>query len=357
MLKQVQLSDLISQFGGELVGDDVCVSRVNTLEKASEGEIGFLANPKYRKQLSDTKASAVIVSPDAVELLSGRSGIVTKNPYLYFARVTTFLAAPIPHPMGIDTSVVIDASVSLGKSVSIGAHVSIGAGATLGDQVVIHPGCRIAPGVSIGSGTILYPNVVVYHDCSIGEGCIVHAGAVIGSDGFGLAWAGEGWLKIPQIGRVLIGNRVEIGANTTIDRGAIDDTIIADGVKLDNQIQIAHNVKVGQNTAMAGCVGVAGSAVIGANCTLGGSAMILGHLELADGVNVMAGTLVGKSIRQPGVYTGQYPFQKHEDWLHNAAHLRRLDELSQKIKQLESALKQVQLTSANESQGQENEHD
>ena len=211
----------------------------------------------------------------------------------------------------------------IGKRARIAAHAQVGAGCCVGDDV------------TIGESSRLHANVSVYHDCRIGARCIVHAGAVIGADGFGIALDDGAWRKIPQIGRVIIGDEVEIGANTTIDRGALDDTVIADGVKLDNQIQIAHNVKIGAHTAIAACVGIAGSATIGSRCSLGGAAMIYGHITIADNVNVSAGTLVMKSLDRPGTYTGVYPFSSHERWLKNAAHLRQLDQLVHRVRELE----------------------
>jgi len=211
--------------------------------------------------------------------------------------------------------------------------------------VTIHPGCVIGDGVSIGDDSIVYPNVVVYHDCVIGRRAIIHAGAIIGADGFGFAKDGERWVKIPQIGRVVIGDDVEIGANTSIDRGALDDTVIADGVKLDNQIQVGHNVQLGEHTALAGCVGIAGSTRIGKRCTVGGAGMIIGHLELADDVHVSAGTMVTRSLRRPGQYTSIFPLEEHQEWLHNAAQIKRLAKLADRVAELEKKLELMEKTS------------
>lgn len=339
------LSEVVAKLGGELHGEDVRISGIASLEAAGMGEISFLANPKYRKQLASTQAGAVIVSADALADLR-KPAIVCRNPYLYFAKVSSLLN-PVTKPSpGRHVSVVVAASARIDATAAIGALATIGENAVIGPGVVIGAGCRIGDGVSIGADSCLYPNVVIYPQCVVGERVIIHAGAVLGADGFGLAWDQDHWFKIPQIGRVVIGNDVEIGANTTIDRGALGDTVLADDVKLDNQIQIAHNVQIGAHTALAGCVGVAGSTRIGAHCTFGGSAMVLGHLEIADRVNVMAGTLVGKSIKQAGTYTGWYPVQKHEDWLSNAAHLRHLDKLAQKVKALERQLATLGVTAA-----------
>jgi len=333
----VLLSELVRRFGGELQGEDVAISQVSALDTAGAADLGFLSNPKYRKQLQDSRAGAVVLGADAQDA-TDKPRLVVKQPYLYFARVSAFLnPGPCLAP-GISPAAAVAGSAQIDASAHIAAQVTIGEGVRIGRNVVVQAGCRIGDGVTLGEGVLLYPNVVIYHDCHLGERVIVHSGAVIGADGFGNAWDGEAWFKIPQIGRVMIGNDVEIGASTTIDRGALGDTVIEDGVRLDNQIQIAHNCRIGRHTAMAGCVGVAGSTHIGAYCTFGGSAMILGHLEIADKVNVMAGTLVGKSILKAGTYVGQYPVQSHADWLANASHLRRLDALAQKVKELERQL-------------------
>ncbi|HEY9102104.1 UDP-3-O-(3-hydroxymyristoyl)glucosamine N-acyltransferase [Chitinimonas sp.] len=329
-----RLSDFVAKLGGELVGDDLAIRQVAALETARADELGFLANPKYRKQLADSAVGAVVLAPEASEL-TDKPRIVVKNPYLYFAKVSALLNPPVRPDNGVHPSAIVAPDASLADDVSIGPYVTIGAGARIGSGTVIEAGCRIGAGVEIGEGGWLYPNVVIYHGCQLGQRVTIHSGVVIGADGFGNAWDGEAWFKIPQIGRVLIGNDVEIGASTTVDRGALGDTVLEDGVRLDNQIQIAHNVHIGKHTAMAGCVGVAGSTHIGAYCTFGGSAMILGHLEIVDRVNVMAGTLVGKSVLKPGTYVGQYPVQSHEDWLANASHLRRLDAMAQRLKELE----------------------
>jgi len=330
----LRLSHIVARLGGELVGDDAEIRQVATLEAAKPDELAFLANPKYRKQLDDTQAAAVVLGQQSRDLTL-RPRIVAANPYLYFAQVSALLNPPHVPAAGVHPTAWVAPDACLAPGVSIGPHASVGQGARLGANVVIEAGCRVGDGVEIGDDSRLFPSVVIYHDCLLGQRVVVHANAVIGSDGFGNAWTGEGWYKIPQIGRVRIGNDVEIGASTTIDRGALGDTVIEDGVRLDNQIQIAHNVHIGRHTAMAGCVGVAGSTRIGAYCTFGGSAMILGHLEIADRVNIMAGTLIGKSILKAGTYVGQYPVQSHEDWLANASHLRRLDAMAKRLKELE----------------------
>ena len=313
------------------------VSQIATLDSAQAGNIAFLANSKYRAQLATTRAGAVILSEadaDATEL----PRIVCDNPYSYFAKLSAFLN-PLPAaPAGVHPSAVVGAGASVAKSAHIAANVVIGEGARIGADCVIMEGCSIGAGAVIGENVRLYPRVVIYHGCVLGNNIIAHSGVVIGADGFGIAMEEGRWLKIPQIGRVVIGNDVEIGANTTIDRGALDDTVIEEGVKLDNQIQIAHNVRIGAHTAIAGCVGIAGSATIGKYCRIGGSAGILGHLQIADYVEIASFTLIGKSIREKGSYSGIFPFSSNQEWRKNAAHLRHLDKLADRIKQLEQQM-------------------
>lgn len=332
------LAEIVARFGGRVAGDaSTVISQVATLEGASVKQIAFLANSKYRKQLESTRAAAVIVSESDSEATT-LPRIVCDNPYSYFAKLSAFLN-PFPslNP-GIHPSAVIGENARVSADAYIGEFVSIGRGASIGTGSVIMAGCSIGENATIGNNTRLYPRVVVYHDCIVGNNVIVHSGVVIGADGFGFAMENDAWLKIPQIGRAIIGNDVEIGANTTIDRGALDDTVIEDGVKLDNQIQIAHNVRIGAHTVIAGCVGIAGSATIGRYCRIGGSAGILGHLSIADGVEISSFTLIGKSIREKGTYSGIYPFSEKDVWLKNAAHLRHLDDMASRIKHLEKEL-------------------
>lgn len=333
-----RLEDIAERFGGRVLGNaDTTIEQIATLETAQAEHIAFLASSKYRAQLANTRAGAVIVS-EADAGATQLPRIVCDNPYTYFARVSTFLNPPAQDLPGIHPSAVIEDGAQIDPSAHIGPHVAIGAGARIGVRSVIMAGCSIGAGVSIGEDARLYPRVVVYHDCVLGNRLIAHSGVVIGADGFGIAMDEGRWLKIPQIGRVVIGDDVEIGANTTIDRGALDDTVIGDGVKLDNQIQVAHNVRIGAHTAIAGCVGIAGSTTIGHHCRIGGSAGILGHLRIADHVEISSFTLIGKSIRESGSYTGIYPFSKNEEWRNNAAHLRHLGELADKVKALQQEI-------------------
>jgi UDP-3-O-[3-hydroxymyristoyl] glucosamine N-acyltransferase len=333
----IQLDEIVARFGGDLVGDGTkVVSGLATLAHAGPSELSFLSNPKYQSQLTDTRAAAVIVSPESAAACAV-AAIVTPHPYLYFARVARWMNSPVRPVPGAHASAVVESP--LPASVSVGPHAWIGEGAIIGENVVIGAGCMIGAAAMIGADSMLHPNVNIAVGCRIGARAIIHSGAVVGSDGFGFAREDDGnWLKIPQVGLVLVGDDVEIGANTTIDRGALDDTVIGDGVKLDNQIQIAHNVQIGANTAIAGCVGIAGSARIGRRCTVGGGAIILGHIELADDVHVSAGTLVAKSIKHPGSYTGTVPFMSHDEWLKNFSRVRHLDAMADKIRALESRL-------------------
>ena len=339
----MRLDEIVARLGGQLEGDgSIVVSQVATLVSAQSGQIAFLANPKYRQQLQSTGASAVIVPPKFADDIS-LPRIIHPNSYAYYARVVGLLNPPDTRPRGVHPSAVAHSDVP--ASASVGENVVIGMNVVIGDNVTLYPGCVVGDGVSIGDDSVLYPNVVVYQHCVIGKRAVVQAGAVIGSDGFGFAKEGDSWVKIPQIGRVVVGDDVEIGANTSIDRGALDDTVIGDGVKLDNQIQIAHNVVVGNHTAMAGCVGVAGSTRIGQRCTIGGAGMIIGHLELADDVHISAGTMVTKSLRQPGQYTSIFPLESHDEWLQNAAQIKRLAKLAERVSELEKKLELMEKTS------------
>jgi UDP-3-O-[3-hydroxymyristoyl] glucosamine N-acyltransferase len=333
---ELRLDEIVARLGGEIVGaGGTVICRIAALEAAGAGDLAFLANPKYRSQLATTRAEAVIMAPPMAPEL--KTAILTPQPYLYFARVAQWLnPEPLPAP-GVHPSAVVEGSVA--SDACIGPNVWIGRGAEIGAGVVIGPNCSIGESVAIGAGSRLAANVTLYARSRIGDRCLVHSGAVIGADGFGFAREADGaWVKIPQTGRVLIGDDVEIGAGTTIDRGALDDTVIGDGVKLDNQIQVGHNVRIGAHTAMAGCVGIAGSAVIGARCTVGGGAIILGHLRIADDVDISAGTLIAKSIPKSGNYSGAVPFLEHGDWLRNFARLRHLDAMADKIRALEQRL-------------------
>ena len=337
----VRLEEIVARFGGCLRGDgSTVVERIAPLDMAGPADLSFLTHPRYRSRLAPPRAAAVIVPPEA-EGDCRVASIVTPQPYLYFARVAQWLN-PRPRPAaGVHPTAVVEAQIP--ASASIGAHAWIGPAAVIGENVVIGANCSVGEGVALGADSWLHANVSVYADCRIGARALIHSGAVIGSDGFGFAREADGsWVKIPQTGRVIVGDDVEIGAGTTVDRGALADTIVEDGVKLDNQIQVAHNVIIGAHTAMAGCVGIAGSTRIGRRCTVGGGAIILGHLSIADDVNISAGTLVAKSIAKPGTYTGTVPFLEHGEWLRNFAHLRQLEAMADKIRALEKRLQALE---------------
>lgn len=333
--KSYSLREITARFGGEIAGDSgVEVRRVATLESATPESIAFLTNERYLPQLRTTRAGAVIVGQSARDA-TRLPRIVCANPYAYFARVSALFNPARPPRPGVHASAVVDSSAKIAEDTEIGPCVVVGRNARIGAGCVAGAGCCIGDDVTIGSGSTLHANVTIYHDCVIGERVILHSGVVIGADGFGIALEEDRWVKVPQIGRVVIGNDVEIGANTTVDRGALDDTVIEEGVKLDNLIQIGHNVRIGAHTAIAGCAGVAGSAKIGRYCRIGGASGIAGHLVIADHVEISAYTLIAKSIDRPGTYTGAYPFEPHPQWRRNAAQLRHLYELTQRIRALE----------------------
>ncbi len=319
------LASIVAELGGELHGEaSLVVTGLAPLEAATPQQISFLSNPRYQQQLLASQAACVIVAPQMqVPALERGACIVTEQPYLYFAKLTQlWKRGRDPRSEGgVHPSAVVDGEAVVHPSAAIG------------------PLCVVERGARVGADTVLKSRVTVGEGCIVGERCILHSGVVIGADGFGFAPNGDLWEKIEQLGAVRIGNDVEIGANTCIDRGALQDTVIEDGVKLDNLIQIGHNVRVGRNTAMAGCVGVAGSATIGEHCTVGGGAIILGHLTLGAHVNISAGTLVSKSILKPGHYTGIFPVDDNASWERNAASLKQLHSLRDRIKTLEKETK------------------
>ena len=330
----VTLGELAVRFGCELKGDpDVRVSHVATLEGAQADAITFLANPRYRRFLAQTRAGAVIVEPGLAEACSG-AALLAPNPYATYARIAAFLHPAHVSAPGIHPSAVVDDAARIDSSASVGACAVVEAGAVVGPRVTIGPGCVVMRGARLGADSRLVANVTLCHGVAIGERCLVHPGAVIGADGFGLAPERGTWLKVPQVGSVTIGNDVEIGAGTTVDRGAIDDTVIGDGVKLDNQIQIAHNVRIGAHTAMAACSGVSGSTVIGARCMIGGMVGIAGHLTICDDVVITGESFVSGSIRKPGYYSGGLPIDETTRFRKNAARFTRLDELAREVKRL-----------------------
>lgn len=345
----LQLADVVASLAGsahgELVGNpDLVVHRLSTLETAGPHDLTFLSHPRYLGQLAGSTAGCVVVAPSAREAAIARGAcIVTDDPYYYFALVTQLwkqhhFAAPAPH---IHRSACIEPGATLARGVSVGAFACIGADAVIGEGARIAEHCVIGRNAAVGAGSRLSARVTVGDACQIGERCIIHSGVVIGADGFGFAPHAGRWVKIEQLGAVRIGNDVEIGANTCIDRGALEDTVIEDGVKLDNLVQIGHNVRVGKHSAMAGCAGVAGSATIGAHCTLGGGAIVLGHLRLANEVHVSAASIVTRSLLKPGHYTGLFPIDDNAAWEKNAATLKQLHGLRERLKQTEKSLRQL----------------
>ena len=346
----LRLSDIVQLLAdkvqAELLGDpELQIARLSTLEASGPNDLTFLSHPKYLIQLAKSAAGCVVVAPSSRDAAMQRgSCIVVDVPYHYFALITQLWKRkhfPAPAPR-IHPSALIDPLAILGPNVSIGAFVCIAAGAIVGEGARIAEHCVIGANAVIGAGSRLSARVTVADACRIGERCIIHPGAVIGADGFGFAPHDGQWIKIEQLGAVQIGNDVEIGANTCVDRGALQDTVIEDGVKLDNLVQIGHNVRVGKHSAMAGCAGVAGSATIGAHCTVGGGAIVLGHLRLADGVHVSAASIVTRSLLKPGHYTGLFPIDDNAAWEKNAATLKQLHALRERIKQTEKSLLQLQ---------------
>lgn len=339
------LGTIVDALGGKLSGSpDTVITRLASLSNARPGELSFVAHARYAAQISATRASALIVPPALQEQAATRGAcVVVDDPYLYFARLTQWWAArhAVRGAAEIHPSAFVHPDAVVNEGVEIGPFAVVEAKATVARGARIGAHCVVGIGAMIGANTRLYPRVVVGERCVVGDRCIVHPGVVIGADGFGFAPDRGAWVKIEQLGAVRIGNDVEIGANTCIDRGALEDTVIGDGVKLDNLIQIGHNVRVGANTAMAGCVGVAGSAVIGAGCTVGGGAIVLGHLSLADGVNVSAASVVTRSITKPGLYTGMFPIDDNASWEKNAASLKQLNRLRERLKAVEQAIAQA----------------
>jgi UDP-3-O-[3-hydroxymyristoyl] glucosamine N-acyltransferase len=338
MGKNYALSDIVAVLGGRIIGDNTAIiSRVSSLQNAKSGDICFINDAKYQKSLANSLCSAVVLRESDAEL-SLLPRIIVENPYAYFAKLSAYLNPPSETTLGIAPSAVVDSAAKVPKSCSIAPLAYIGANVTLGENVIIGSGCIIEHNVTIADNTRLEPHVTIKHHCVIGQSCHIFSGAVIGSDGFGYAEEAGKWLKIPQVGRVIIQDNVDIGANTTVDRGALDDTIIEEGVKLDNLIQIGHNCVIGAHTVIAGCTGIAGSAKIGKHCKIGGAAMILGHLEIADHVTISPGSMITRSLATADTYTALMPFQTHKAWLNTAAKIRHLDDMSDKIKQLEKAL-------------------
>ena len=342
-MNSVRLGEIVAALGGELRGDPAQeIARIAPLETAGDDAITFVAQARLRAALEASSASAIVVAPSLVSAAPlGRHLVVTDDPYLYFARLTQFWARrlrPAP-PAGVHPTAWIAPGASVAASASIGPHVVVEAGAVIGERVQIGAHCVIGSGSSVGADSVMHPRVTIAAGCSVGERCVFQSGAVIGADGFGIAPTQGRWERIEQLGGVRIGNDVDIGANTCVDRGALEDTVLEDGVKLDNQIQIGHNCHIGAHTVMAACVGIAGSTKVGRNVLIGGAAMIQGHIEIADGVTVSASTMVMHSLRKKGVYTAIFPVDEHASWEKNAVTLRNLYALRERVRALEKAQK------------------
>lgn len=328
----LSLGELAVRFGCILKGDpDLRVSRVAALENADAASVTFLANPRYRRYLQQTKAGVVVLDPKLADACPVNA-LLAKNPYATYARIAALLYPPPAVPPGRHASAVIDASAQIDSSASIGPHAVIGAGVKIGARTAIGPGCVVMDDVTIGDDTRLTANVTLCRGVFIGDRCLFHPSVVVGADGFGLAPDQGEWLKVPQVGTVRIGDDVEIGASTTIDRGAIDDTVIGNGVKMDNQIQIGHNVRIGDHTAIAGCAGISGSATIGKRCMIGGMVGIAGHLSICDDVVLTGKSFVNSSIRKPGYYSSGIPVDETTRFRKNAARFQHLDEFVREVR-------------------------
>ncbi len=336
---EFSLSALRDRLGGEIRGNaDPTLSGVASLDRAGSGHLGFVVNPSYLRQARASQAGALLISPRLAESGLPMPCLVLDNPHAAFARATALFN---PEPMlapGIDASARIDPLAILAGDCEIGPGVVVEAGARIGARCRVGANSVIGRDVHIGADCRLYPNVTIYHRCRLGERIILHAGSVIGADGFGFAWETDHWVKVPQIGAVVIQDDVEIGAGTTVDRGALDDTVIETGVKIDNQVQIGHNCVIGAHTVIAGCVGIAGSTRVGARCRIGGGAIIMDHYDIADGVTISAGSFVAKDLLNSGTYTGIQPVMAHADWLRNAAQIRHLADMRARLNALEKQI-------------------
>ena len=333
------LAELAARCGGEVRGDGgVRLKSVATIQNAGLGSIAFLANPHYRKFLTTTGASALILSQsDAAD--SRLPALITSNPYLLYARVATLLAPPHAAQHGVHAAGHVDPAARVAKDAWVGPGAVIEAGAEVGPRASIGPNCVVMADAVVGEDSRLVASVTLCQRVALGKRALLHPGAVIGADGFGIALDKSGWVKVPQLGSVRIGDDVEIGANTTIDRGALEDTVIENGVKLDNQIQVGHNVRIGEHTAVAGCTAIAGSAIIGKRCMIAGGAGITGHIEICDDVTVTAMTLVSHSITEPGVYSGSLPMDTAQQWRKNSVRFRQLDAIARRVAELAKKLK------------------
>jgi len=342
-MNSVRLGEIVAALGGELRGDPAHeIARIAPLESAGGDAITFVAQARLQKALEASTAGAIVVAPSLVAAApAGRSLVVVDDPYLYFARLTQWWAKRLrPAPAaGVHPTAWVAPDAVVAASASVGPHAVVESGAVVGERVQLGAHCVVGAGSRVGADSVMHPRVTIAAGCTVGERCVFQSGAVIGADGFGIAPTQGRWERIEQLGGVRIGNDVDIGANTCIDRGALEDTVLEDGVKLDNQIQIAHNCHIGAHTVMAACVGIAGSTKVGRNVMIGGAAMIQGHIEIADGVTVSASTMVMHSLRKKGVYTAIFPVDEHASWEKNAVTLRNLHALRERVRALEKAQK------------------
>lgn len=339
-MASITLQQLANCLGLGYGGDgDTTVDHLASLENARPGALSFLADRRHMKHLASTRASIVVLEPGLSRKASASvSTLLAPNPHLAFARAAALVAPARREPEGVHPTAWIDPKARLGEGVAVGPHVSIGRGSRIGDNVQIGPGCVVGEDVQIGAGTQLVSRVTVWDQTVIGRNCRLQPGAVVGGEGFGYANDKGRWEPVPQVGRVRIGNDVDVGANTTIDRGAIGDTVIEDGVKLDNLVQVGHNVQIGESTIIAACAGIAGSTRIGKHCAIGGAVGIAGHITIADGVQMTGMTQVTKSLRKPGVYSSGTGVELNRQWRRNAARFHHLDEVTKRVRALEKHL-------------------
>lgn len=345
-IKSLTLAEVARVIDADLEAEDhkASVNSIGKIDGGNAGEIAFLINPKYGKFLATTNCTAVIIEPNySSRCKEGVAKLITKNPKLALARLVELCINKKELQFGVHKTASISKSATISQKSIISANVVISDNATIGDNVTIHPGVCIGENVTVGTNTIIYPNAVVYDNSAIGENCIIHAGVVIGSDGFGFANNPDGsWVKMPHLGKVVIGNNVEIGSNTTIDRGFMHDTTIGDGVIIDNLVQIGHNVQIGDHTAIAGCVGIAGTVKIGKNCMIGGKTAIAGHIEICDRVLITGGSGLNRSITKPGIYSSGMPVKENAKWRKNITRFYQLDDMAKRIKQIEKSLEPQQ---------------
>lgn len=339
------LSQIVEKLGGQWRGNDVCIHAVAPIDCAQNNEITFLANPKYKQDAQNSQAGAIILSAKTADLFPNRNVIIADDPYLYFAKVARLFSPVVAARAGIHPTAVVEPSALVPASCEIGANVYIGENTVLGERCRVLANSVVEHDCVLGEETVLHPNVTIYHDCVLGQRVEIHSGAVIGADGFGLAFTGESWFKIPQTGGVILGDDVEIGANTTIDRGAMSPTTVGRGTKIDNQIQLAHNCQVGEHTVIAAKTGISGSTKIGNYCVIGGGVGTVGHIEIADKTNIGGGTSITHSVTESGQHIASiFPMLPYREWAKNAVHIKHLHDMAKRIKLLEQQISELNST-------------